>query len=282
MQELVKQTVKLDLLVKEENRKRARFFTENDQLNLLEFSSDSVEKLHSLWDDPAIQKAWERAPEFQMQTTMMDYLMEHLPRFTSEGFIPTNEDMLRARQRTTGAVETIFEIDKTEWKLLDCGGQKPERAKWETFLTENPVNAIIFFVALEEFNTLSSEEEGRTKMQITVQCFQEIIASEKTKSTTIVLFLNKRDLFEKKLNKLKDFKAFKETFPKYTGENELQPATEFIGNIYRQIMKDGGRSSEDLVVHVTCALDTDAMETVFQAVRETLFMNNMLLGGVKM
>jgi len=107
-----------------------------------------VEKLRALWDDPAIQKAWERSPEFQLQTSMLDYLMENLDRFTSDGFRPTNEDILRARQRTTGAMETVFEIEKIAWKLLDCGGQKPERAKWENILTENRVDAIIFFSLL--------------------------------------------------------------------------------------------------------------------------------------
>jgi len=87
---------------------------------------------------------------------------------------------------------------------------------------------------------------------------------------------------KKKLNSAKDFKKFKEAFPKYTGDNDLHVATDFIGDQYRDIIKKQGRPAEDLCVHVTCALDTDAMDTVFQAVRETLFMTTMMMGGVKM
>ena len=42
--------------------------------------------------------------------TMMDYHMENLDRYSTEGFVPTNEDMLRARQRTTGFLPTSFMV----------------------------------------------------------------------------------------------------------------------------------------------------------------------------
>jgi len=140
MQELVKQAVKLDLIVNVENQKRARLFLGINVLDA-QWSSETGQKLRALWQDPAIQQAWKQTEKLWM----LDYYMEHLDRCTAEGFVPTNDDVLRARQRTTGAVDTIFEIDKTEWKLIDCGGQKPERAKWQILLADNPVKAVIFF-----------------------------------------------------------------------------------------------------------------------------------------
>jgi len=270
MQELLKQAGKLDLVVSADNQKRARLLL---GMNVLDeqWSGETGQKLRTLWQDPAIQQAWQ-------QTEGLSVV--HLDRYTAEGFVPTNDDMLRARQRTTGGVDTIFEIDKTEWKIIDCGGQKPERAKWQILLTDNPVKAVIFFLALNEYNIASGEEQGKTKMQIAMDCFREVVASEQTKSMSIILFLNKKDLLEKKFQT--DFKEFQDVFPKYTGGSEIQPATEFIGNQFRSIMQDGGRTQEELCVHVTCALDTEAMDSVFQTVRETLFTNNMKMFGVDM
>jgi len=126
----------------------------------------------------------------------------------------------------------------------------------------------------------SGEEQGRTKMQIAMDCFGEVVSSEHTKSMSIILFLNKKDILEKKFKT--GFKEFQDVFPKYTGGSELKNATEFIGNQFRSIMQDGGRTQEELCVHVTCALDTEAMDSVFQTVCETLFTNNMKMFGVDM
>jgi len=40
----------------------------------------------------------------------MDYLMSHLERFTMPNFVPTNEDILLARQRTTGSHRRLKKI----------------------------------------------------------------------------------------------------------------------------------------------------------------------------
>jgi len=275
MQELVKQAEKLELVLKEENRKRARFFLETPAVDET-WSLEVEQKLRALWQDPAIQQAWSHAPEYQLQMSMMDYHMERLGAYSVPGFVPSDEDMLRARHRTTGAVETIFEMpaDKIEWRLIDCGGQKPERAKWESIMTDTQITAIIFFAALDEFNMLSTEEQGKTKMQIAIACFKELVASEITQDLALILFLNKSDLFAKKLKK--NFKDFQNAFPKYDGSNkDIKAATAYVQNLFLAGMKEAHRDTQELFVHATCALDTKAMGIVFTAVRERVFSINL-------
>jgi len=274
MQELVKQADKLELQVTEDNRKRARYVVEISPTD--SWTLDMAEKLQLLWRDPAIQDTWLKAPEFQIQVALMDYHMTRLSKYMDDNFVPTNDDMLRARQRTTGAVETSFVIEKFEWKIIDCGGQKPERTKWEAILKEYPVNAMIFFAALDEYNMASSEETGKTKMQIAMQSFREILSSENTKKTPLLLFLNKKDLFEKKINSKKDFEAFQTVFPQYEKGQSLVACSNFVELQFKNIAKSEGRKPDDLYVHLTCALDTDAMDAVFRAVSENLFQANML------
>jgi len=88
--------------------------------------------------------------------------------------------------------------------------------------------------------------------------------------------LNKKDLFEKKINSKKDFEAFQTVFPQFDKGQSLAATTNFVELQFRNIVKNEGRKSEDLYVHVTCALDTDAMDAVFRAVSENLFQANML------
>ena len=52
---------------------------------------------------------WERRNEIDFPTNL-EYMMEHIDRFAQEDFVPTNTDVLYARQRTTGVVETTFHV----------------------------------------------------------------------------------------------------------------------------------------------------------------------------
>ncbi len=45
-------------------------------------------------------------------------------------WIPTNDDILRSRVRTTGIVENEFEISGNHFRMFDVGGQRNERKKW--------------------------------------------------------------------------------------------------------------------------------------------------------
>jgi len=274
LQELIQYCQKLDIDLSKENRKRARFFLQMNASD--DWNDDIVDKLRSLWNDPTIQQAWQRSTEYQMQVSMIDHHVQNMDRYMAEGFTPTNEDLLRARQRTTGFSETVVEVERTEWRILDCGGQKPERVKWEGILGENSVNAIIFFAALDEYNMVSSEEAGKTKMQLAMESFKEVISSDNAKGKSIILFLNKKDLFDTKFKA--NVKEFHSAFPKFGSSTDIKEATDFIGNQFRAIRNECSKTPEDLFVHVTCALDTEAMGTVFTAVCETLFTNGMMKG----
>jgi hypothetical protein len=52
---------------------------------------------------------WERRNEIDFPTNL-EYMMENIDRFAEENFVPTNTDVLYARQRTTGVVETHFTV----------------------------------------------------------------------------------------------------------------------------------------------------------------------------
>lgn len=56
-----------------------------------------------------IQKLWKRKDEFEYPSNIQ-YMMENIDRFLKEDFIPNESDVLRLRQRTTGIVETKFNV----------------------------------------------------------------------------------------------------------------------------------------------------------------------------
>ena len=73
-------------------------------------------------------------------------------------YLPTDQDVLRSRVKTTGITETHFKIGELNYKLFDVGGQRSERKKW-IHCFEN-VTAIIFLVAISEYDQLLYEDQN--------------------------------------------------------------------------------------------------------------------------
>lgn len=71
-----------------------------------------------------------------------------IQRVGQANYVPTDQDILRSRVKTTGITETTFKIGELTYKLFDVGGQRSERKKW-IHCFEN-VTAIVFLVAISE------------------------------------------------------------------------------------------------------------------------------------
>jgi len=235
-----------------------------------------AKKVKSLWEDPAIQQTWAQSSQFQIQMSNLEYLMSNIDRIAQPNYVPTKDDILQARQRTTGQQTTTFMKEKYTWDLIDVGGQKPERSKWEKIMNENNLHAVIYFAGLDEYNMQSIEEPGKTKMQISLEVFSEVAKTVEKQQVCLLLFLNKIDLFEKKMLDEHHTSDYKKFFPDYKGEPEnLEKCCHYIRDKF--IASAGPEISENLEVytHIMCALDTEAITTVFEAVKENIFMKRI-------
>lgn len=123
-----------NISVTKKNLKLAKYFAQIDAYNQKLDSKISV-MAKRLWMDKGIQRAWNNR-NIADAPTNLEYIMEHIDRFALPDYVPTNTDVLYARQRTTGIVETKFKVDKFQWSLIDVGGQRSERRKWIHFFDE--------------------------------------------------------------------------------------------------------------------------------------------------
>lgn len=71
-----------------------------------------------------------------------------IQRVGQANYVPTDQDILRSRVKTTGITDATFKIGELTYKLFDVGGQRSERKKW-IHCFEN-VTAIVFLVAISE------------------------------------------------------------------------------------------------------------------------------------
>ena len=81
-----------------------------------------------LWAHESIQKLFKRRSEFQLNDSAEFYFTE-VARLSAEGYLPTTDDVLRSRVRTTGIVQSDFAIKGVNIsmyvahiRLSICGG----------------------------------------------------------------------------------------------------------------------------------------------------------------
>lgn len=73
-----------------------------------------------------------------------------LPRISDSAYLPTDQDILRTRIRSTGIREERFEIEGTKLLVVDVGGQRSERKKWMHLFEDTKL--VIFVAAVSEFD----------------------------------------------------------------------------------------------------------------------------------
>lgn len=83
--------------------------------------------------------------------------LDDLDRLGKKDYMPTEQDILRTRVKTTGIVEVHFSFKNLNFKLFDVGGQRSERKKWIHCFED--VTAIIFCVAMSEYDQVLHEDE---------------------------------------------------------------------------------------------------------------------------
>ena len=115
-------------------------------------------------------------------------------------------------------------------RMVDVGGQRSERRKW-IHCFEN-VTSIIFLVALSEYDQILFESDNevrnttsdpeiiltstyfQNRMEESKALFKTIITYPWFQHSSVILFLNKKDLLEDKIM----YSHLQDYFPEYDGE----------------------------------------------------------------
>jgi hypothetical protein len=92
-----------------------------------------VADIKELWSDSACQCTYARANEFQLHDSAK-YYFDELDRIGRPGYVPTEQDILRSRTKTTGVHEVKFALQNIPFTFVDVGGQRSERKKMDAML----------------------------------------------------------------------------------------------------------------------------------------------------
>jgi len=243
-------------------------------LNKDELDEEVADLIESVWKNKKIKRKYEEV-ETQLQIpSSSPYYWEEASRFAKEDFLPSKEDILRAKIRTQGIIEIKFEFNDVLFNFLDVGGQRCERRKW-LHCFDNCF-AVIFITAINEYDGKVLEENDQVdRLEESLNLFERLVQSMTFHETPFILFMNKRDLFEEKLKHV-PFEGLEERYPDYAEfkkglleEEGISENVEIGLNYLGKKFKDKSPSKQ-LYVYDTNALDESQCEKVFQSLSSSI------------
>uniref|UniRef100_A0A6B2LAE0 Uncharacterized protein n=1 Tax=Arcella intermedia TaxID=1963864 RepID=A0A6B2LAE0_9EUKA len=272
MQNLLRWVKELELSLEDKNLKHERYISQLSDVS--HHIPVFHEKVKQLWNDEAIQEVWQKRSTLPIQIKTMQYLIENMHRFnpeTTENFVPTNEDVLYLRQRTTGIVTVRFASDRSEWEFVDIGGQRPEREKWLQIVDEG-IDALLYMVALDEFCVPCTEDNRfSSNLQFSRNIFKELLKHPNIQTLPKIVLLNKHDAFMSVHEQPHFWDSFQKQFPTFS----LTPQTRTPAAALEHIASQFKKLNRDIIVQSGCCLNKDYISTLYSDISD-IILNGML------
>eukprot|EP00009_Paramoeba_aestuarina_P007610 CAMPEP_0201522216 /NCGR_PEP_ID=MMETSP0161_2-20130828/16523_1 /ASSEMBLY_ACC=CAM_ASM_000251 /TAXON_ID=180227 /ORGANISM="Neoparamoeba aestuarina, Strain SoJaBio B1-5/56/2" /LENGTH=365 /DNA_ID=CAMNT_0047920993 /DNA_START=56 /DNA_END=1153 /DNA_ORIENTATION=- len=221
-----------------------------------------------LWENTDLKKHLEENKAQLQIFDTADYFFDEAARILNPTYVPTDADIFCCRVRTTGILENFFNIERNlRVRLIDVGGQRSERRKWIHCF--EGVHSVLFFASLSEYDQTLFEDQRQNRMRESLQLFHDACGSVWFKESSMILFLNKVDLFKKKIKKIDLNVCFKS----YTDGCDYDKAIEYISARFK---REAQVSEKQIYIHVTCATDTSMVKNAFDSVKDSIFKKMML------
>ncbi|KAJ3424763.1 guanine nucleotide-binding protein g(o) subunit alpha [Anaeramoeba flamelloides] len=234
------------------------------KIGVTEWTQETYKLTKMLWEDSGVKETLKTNDPKRMIGDSCSYFFDALDRIGKKDYVPTNEDVLRARVRTTGLQEARFKIGKFEFLLCDVGGQRNERRKW-IHVFDN-ITSVLFCTSLTGYSEVLREDFNTIRMVESINLFSEVCRSPHFKKASIILFLNKFDLFNEKI-KTTHLNTF---FQDYQGNNESEEAITYITDKFVKAGVNKLKKKRDIFPYTTTAVDTKNIKYIFDSVSNTI------------
>lgn len=129
-------------------------------------------------------------------------------------------------------------------------------------------HGLIFFIS----PSLSTSTQSR--MAESLRLFDSICNNNWFTNTSLILFLNKKDLLAEKIKRI----PLTVCFPDYKGQNTYEEAAVYVQRQFEDLNRN--KETKEIYSHFTCATDTSNIQFVFDAVTDVIIQNNLKYIGL--
>lgn len=153
-------------------------------------------------------------------------------------------------------------------RIFDVGGQRSERKKW-IHCFEN-VTAVLFIVALSGYDSCLVEDKASNQMVEATMLFDSICNSKWFVKTSMILFLNKVDLFEQKL----PHSPIEAHFPDYKPEDPMdaEAGKAFFRTKFCRLNRS---QTKEVYPSITNATDPSLLKIVMASVTDIILTRSL-------
>ncbi|KAJ3568897.1 hypothetical protein NP233_g5415 [Leucocoprinus birnbaumii] len=134
-----------------------------------------------LWQDPGVREVLKRR-KIRLEEAS-GFFLNDLQRVSSLRYMPSDDDVLKARLKTVGVAEYRFEMEVpmsrdtgTEWRIVDVGGSRSQRPTWAPFFDD--VDAIIFLAPISAFDQVLSEDRTVNRLEDSVLLWKAVCSNK--------------------------------------------------------------------------------------------------------
>ncbi|RZC43030.1 G-alpha and/or Arf domain containing protein [Asbolus verrucosus] len=257
------------------------------------YSEEYFDHVKTLWGDRGVQQTFERSNEYQLIDSAQHFL-DRIDEIRKKDYIPTTQDILFCRIRTTAISEIEFSValpkmyggGRADFLMFDVGGQRGERRKWIQVF--DGIDAILFIIAASDFDQTLREDESKNRLEEAFMVYEDICGSRFLRSAGMIVFLNKQDLLRRKIEQGRKIDKYFPEFNDFTESNVLgyDRAKLFLEkkinelskievlvksfNPIKQTVVEKKLPPRDVYVHHTIATDTNNVKKVFDSVQEMI------------
>ncbi|XP_076053838.1 guanine nucleotide-binding protein G(f) subunit alpha-like [Oratosquilla oratoria] len=157
-----------------------------------------------LWADEGVQRVYNKQNQYNL-IDCAKYFLDRLQRIRQEDYVPTVQDILHCRKRTTDIQKIEFHVkvsrkygggSQTFW-MFDVGGQRGERKKWIQVF--DGIHTVLFLVSASSFDLVTREDSSTNRLQESLGIFENVWNSRFLKGSGFIVFLNKQDVLKEKV-----------------------------------------------------------------------------------
>jgi len=199
-----------------------------------------------------------------------------MPHFSYDWF-PTDADVLKARLKTVGVVEHTFSINSgsnrgVEWRIYDVGGSRNQRQAWAPYFDD--VNAIIFLAPISAFDQVLVEDLRVNRLEDSLLLWTSVVSNKLLANVNIVLFLNKCDLLQAKLEA--GVRLNQHMISYGDRPNDYDSVSTYFRHKFGVIHQSYTPNKErELYIHLTAVTDTRRTTVIISSVRDMIIKGNL-------
>ncbi|KAJ3476224.1 hypothetical protein NLI96_g11307 [Meripilus lineatus] len=221
---------------------------------LTEVIAGCQEDMKALWNDGAVKELIRRRRVKLEDST--PYFFENVDRIARRNYDPSDSDVLRARLRTLGVQEHRITFENSmdygrEWIIYDVGGSRTSRSAWLPYFDD--AHAVLFLAPISCFDEHLNEDPKINRLQDSFVLWKSIVSSRLLTRTTIILFMNKYDLLQKKLESGVKVNRFLTSYA--DRENKASTVAKYLRSKFKDTFRESSPQPRPFYAFITSVID---------------------------